>query len=79
MVIPYVGGMTVTDQDILDNARTSLNDILLGKVEEFREGSSSARTLRIRELEQLIQRYEAKIAAASGNVFRPIVEANILS
>jgi hypothetical protein len=68
--------MAVTDQEILDNAKNSLNDILLGKVEEFREGSESARTLRIDALEKLISKYEAKIGAASGTIFHPIREVN---
>lgn len=66
-----------TDQEILDNAKASLNDILLGKVEEFREGSESARTLRIEALQNLIREYEAKVAATNGNVFKPIREVDI--
>lgn len=68
---------TPTDQEILDNAKTALNDILLGKVEEFREGSESARTLRIRELKLTIAEYEAKIASSNGNVCKPIREVSL--
>ena len=69
--------MVATDQDILDAARDALHSILLGKSEEFREGSESARLLRIQELRALIAEYEAKIGAATGSTFKQIREVNL--
>lgn len=69
--------MVATDQQILDAARDALYAILLGKSEEFREGNESARLLRIQELRGTIQEYEAKIAAASGSVFKQIREVDV--
>lgn len=69
--------MSATDQEILDEARDALKAILSGRAEEFREGSESARTLRISELRATIREYEAKINAASRSVFKPIREVNL--
>jgi len=70
----YVVGMSATDQEILDAARTALLDILTGKTEEFRDGNEQARLLRIKELRDTIREYESKINATNGNVLKPIRE-----
>lgn len=64
--------MAASDQQILDAARDQLLRILSAGVEEFGEGGESARMLRIQELEQLIARYEARLASQAGPVFRPV-------
>ena len=69
-----VNGMTATDQQILDAAKDAMLDILNGRTEEFQDGNEKARTLRIAELKSVIQEYESKVNAVSGNVFRPIRE-----
>ena len=69
--------MAATDQEILDAAKDALKDILTGRTEEFSDGDERARTLRIRELQAVIQEYEQKVNAAAGNVFKPIREVTL--
>lgn len=69
--------MAATDQEILDAARDSLHAILLGKAEEFREGSESARLLRIQELRATIREFETRLGAVNGTIFKPIREVNL--
>lgn len=73
----YAYSMAASDQQLLDAARDALHDILLGKSEEFREGSESARMLRIAQLEKLIQNLEARIAQAAGSTFKQIREVRV--
>lgn len=65
-------GMSTTDQQILDAAKTRLLAILNGGVAEFAEGNESAKLLEIDRLQKLIDGYEARVAQASTATFRPI-------
>lgn len=64
--------MATTDQELYDSARAALNNILDGNVAEFYEGSERARLLEIDRLEKIIEKYEAKLNAASHQILRPI-------
>jgi len=52
--------MAPTDQQILDQARQSLFDILAGRVEEFND-DVRAKTLAIDKLEKTIEKYETRV------------------
>lgn len=69
--------MAATDQQIVDAARDSLLAIIEGRSEEFREASESARTLAIDKLQATIDRFEARIRAASGSTFKQIREVDV--
>lgn len=64
--------MSVTDQQLLDAAKTRLLAILNGGVAEFAEGSERARMLEIDRLQKLIADYEQRVAEASTPIFRPV-------
>lgn len=64
--------MAATDQQILDAARDRLLAVITGGVAEFKEAGEEARLLEIDRLEQVIEKYEARVAGASVPVFRPV-------
>lgn len=59
--------MSVTNAAILDAARQRLHDILVGGVAEYAEGNERARLLEITQLQNTIDSYEQKVAAADGS------------
>lgn len=69
--------MSVTDQQLLDAAKTRLLAILNGGVAEFAEGNERARLLEIDRLEKLIANYEQRVADANTPIFRPVRFTNI--
>lgn len=66
--------MSASDQQILDAARDQLLAVLTAGVAEFGEGGERARMIEVDRLENLIEKYENKIArSSSGSILRPIV------
>ncbi len=70
--------MTVTNQQILDQARQTLLDVLAGRVESYNALSESARMLKLDQLRETVREYEQKVAQDNGrSVFQPIIEGQL--
>lgn len=69
-----------TTQALLNDVRTAIQKVLRGGVSEFRDGGGDgARMLSLRELQAMESKYEAQLAAESGQSsrFRPVQRTNL--
>lgn len=65
--------MAATNQQILDEARDSLLRILQTDTSSWSESQRSQQQIQIRQLQDLIDRYEQKVTSESGRrPFHPI-------
>lgn len=67
--------MAATDQQLADKARASLERILDGSTAEWQDAGYANKSLAIKDLTEVIEKFEAKAAAASaggGPRLRPI-------
>ncbi len=70
--------MTVTNQQILDQAQQTLLDVLAGRVESYNALSESARMLKLKELRDTISEYRQLVAQEQGqSIFQPIIEGQL--
>ena len=77
-IVFYFLWMAATNQQIVDNARDSLNRILQTDTSSWSEGARTQQQLEIDRLTDIIERFESKAAAASGNrqIFHPVKRVN---
>lgn len=67
-----------TDQQILDEAKASLLRILQSDSASWSESERQQNLLEINRLQDLIDRYESKVASASGRrIMQPIRRVNL--
>lgn len=66
MLCPILLGMTATDQQILNEAKDSLLRILQSDTSSWSEFQRSQQQIQIKQLQDLIDRYETKTAASAG-------------
>ena len=70
--------MTATDQQILNAAKDALLQTLVEETQSWSEGQRQQQKLRIDHLEDVIDKYEKKIARSSGSqIFAGIRRVNL--